>query len=612
MNLLLVMLGPVQDFIAQARRTRDLWFGSHLLSEVSRAAAATLVKRGARLIFPALEEGDDELSPSPGPLRASGKPALAIPNKILCVADDDDPEALAADAMRAAEARWVALATNVKRACSSLIATKARDAWDEQIQTFLELSAAWKVLPDEAGYAAARDDLERELAGRKLLRDFPAWHRQRGAVPKSSLDGARETVLAEPSERPVHLVGRYRINPNEQLDAVGLVKRAGGDPDQFVPIANVALAGWVAAVKERFPQGVAAIARVCEESELKSVGRRDLPCGSQLFAWDAEIFLKDRWGAILEEAAGEPEPTTTRSRTPQAADRVAAWKHRDRVQELLDKVNSPFPYVACLVADGDRMGRALDGMPRIEQHRTFSERLSYFAERARAIVEQEYRGILVYAGGDDVLGLINVAQALRCAEALRIAFAQIVRDALADAAPETPVPTLSVGLGIGHLLESMGQLRRLGGDAEKLAKTRRDALAVLVDKRSGGITSLLESWDDDPLRQIESAVALLENRQLSVKKVHEIGAELSRMPPRRTLLESEQTAWADLLRSEVERILARSGDGDDLTAPEVGLDFRPDVSYDARRSEVERWVSRMLVAKVIAEANHAARPKGRG
>lgn len=38
-HLLQIVLGPVQEFIAQARRTRDLWYGSHLLYEVSRAAA---------------------------------------------------------------------------------------------------------------------------------------------------------------------------------------------------------------------------------------------------------------------------------------------------------------------------------------------------------------------------------------------------------------------------------------------------------------------------------------------------------------------------------------------------------------------------------------------
>ncbi len=52
--LLLVSLGPVQDFIASARRTRDLHFGSWFLSELSRAAAYEIVTQNKRenLIFP--------------------------------------------------------------------------------------------------------------------------------------------------------------------------------------------------------------------------------------------------------------------------------------------------------------------------------------------------------------------------------------------------------------------------------------------------------------------------------------------------------------------------------------------------------------------------------
>ncbi|MCI5150049.1 MAG: hypothetical protein D3916_11790, partial [Candidatus Electrothrix sp. MAN1_4] len=37
--LISLSIGPVQDFISAALRTRDLWFGSHMLSEVSKAAA---------------------------------------------------------------------------------------------------------------------------------------------------------------------------------------------------------------------------------------------------------------------------------------------------------------------------------------------------------------------------------------------------------------------------------------------------------------------------------------------------------------------------------------------------------------------------------------------
>ena len=51
--LLEITFGPVQGFIASARRSRDLWAGSRLLSEVARGAAFALRKRGARLIYPA-------------------------------------------------------------------------------------------------------------------------------------------------------------------------------------------------------------------------------------------------------------------------------------------------------------------------------------------------------------------------------------------------------------------------------------------------------------------------------------------------------------------------------------------------------------------------------
>lgn len=71
-HLLLVSLGPVQDFIAQARRMRDLWFGSHLLSELSRAVAKALALQGAELIFPALGKADAELEECDQPIRPGG------------------------------------------------------------------------------------------------------------------------------------------------------------------------------------------------------------------------------------------------------------------------------------------------------------------------------------------------------------------------------------------------------------------------------------------------------------------------------------------------------------------------------------------------------------
>ena len=55
-HLLQINLGPVQGFIATARRSRDLWFGSYILSELSKAVALALHTQGAKLIFPYMND----------------------------------------------------------------------------------------------------------------------------------------------------------------------------------------------------------------------------------------------------------------------------------------------------------------------------------------------------------------------------------------------------------------------------------------------------------------------------------------------------------------------------------------------------------------------------
>ena len=92
-HLVSLSIGPVQDFIAQARRSRDLWFGSHILSEISRSAAKAVAENGGKLIFPALQLDDPELDACDGMMRNdTHQPPLAIANKILFEADDADSD----------------------------------------------------------------------------------------------------------------------------------------------------------------------------------------------------------------------------------------------------------------------------------------------------------------------------------------------------------------------------------------------------------------------------------------------------------------------------------------------------------------------------------------
>ncbi|MCC6526645.1 MAG: type III-B CRISPR-associated protein Cas10/Cmr2 [Polyangiaceae bacterium] len=578
-HLLLVTLGPVQDFIAQARRTRDLWYGSHLLSELGRAAARALVDGGAKLIFPSLQSGDAQLNACLAPLRADGTPPQNVANKLLAeVPAGVDSQQLARAARKAVADYWCdQIAAPVKAKCAGLLATNIDAVWTEQIDTFLEFAASWLPLGD---YAATRRQLEQAIAGRKLLRDFDPWTQRRGNVPKSSLDGARETVLRRKEDRAPDLVHRYRINRDEQLDAVGLVKRAGGEPDQFVPVINVALSSWLECASQVAAKDLDALRKACGHAGVSRVARADLPC-VQPFAFDGSVLLPSRWPSVFDEQGLQGD--------------ADAWG-RQHVRPLFRKLAEPYPYVACLVADGDRMGRAIDGLGSVDAHRAFSKALAGFADAARKVVEHHHRGALVYAGGDDVLAFVSLPEALACAEALRTAFENAMATACGSLAANKR-PTLSVGLGIGHVMESMGDLLTLGRQAEREAKRDRNALAVLVDKRSGGTRSWRTQWNAEPVRRLNEAAALLRDR-IPSRKIYEIASILARMPK-----PDDATAdgWARVLALEVRRALSRV-EGASLRPEDIGLALDPKTGYATVHARVEAWVALLLIARTFDRA----------
>lgn len=613
-HLLIIALGPVQDFIAQARRTRDLWFGSHVLSELSRRAAWALAEGEAELIFPALKKGDAELEASPGLLRSNLQPPQNVANKLVAeVPATVDPRALASNARNAVLHFWRdEIAAKVKARCRGLLAEGVDEVWREQIETLLEFHAAWAPL-DGRPYREVRESVENALAGHKALRDFVPWSQQRRGVNKSTLDGARETVLALPRQRDASLVRDHRITGREELDAVGLVKRAGGQPGQFVPVVNIAAVGWLEHVKQAAPGEFAGLIDAC-----KGLDRyRHSPVGgrtqcAKLFGFEASVLFSNRQVPAWAEL-------TALSSTEVPAGELEAW--RRRLAPLYERFGEPCPYVVCLMADGDGVGGALNELTSPDAQRAFSRALANFAARARAIVEQEHRGALVYAGGDDVLAFLPLPYALTCADALRKLFEKTMEEALpaGERVASASRPTLSVGLGVGHMLESLGDLLALGREAEKRAKGTelrsqgrdRNALAVLVAKRTGDRRLWRARWPDDPVARLGAAIEA--GPRLPSRKIYEVARLLGRLPKPREVNDSE---WAEVLSLEVGRSLARvDAGGAPLTPEDVGLRLtarisaeggEPDregvASYAAVRTEVDDWVNRMLVARLFAKA----------
>ncbi|MGI5845247.1 MAG: type III-B CRISPR-associated protein Cas10/Cmr2 [Candidatus Xenobium sp.] len=464
-HLLSISLGPVQDFIASARRTRDFWFGSELLSRLARAAAQAVAESSGgldSLIFPA-------------PRSAEELERLGVANKILAVVEDP---ARAAHLARAAVLEE--LRSEYRVAEKDVAGQPFYDAEAARLQIEDLPEIYWAAVEQTGDYPADRARVEALLAARKNTRDFSpvTWGSDR---PKASLDGLRESVLdlsALSDRQRESWAHRLGVRPGEILCAVSLLKRRGARGEEgsaFASVAHVTAGPLLDRLRlEDKP-------RVQEfQMELRSLlpGGGDLdrvPQAHQVFGpYDGHILFAER----LEEDFGE--------RTADAQAALARF-----LKDL--RLPAPQPYYALLHADGDRMGAALEAQKTPDQHRRLSRALAGFADGAGEII-REHGGLAVYLGGDDVLAFLPLHRALHCATALAQDFAY----RLAGFPSPKGAPTLSVGIAVCHQMEPLGDALNLARKMEKLAKKDRNCLAVAVDRRSGSPVQVVGAWTESP------------------------------------------------------------------------------------------------------------------
>jgi len=500
--VLTLSIGPVQEFIASARRSRDLWSGSWLLSEMAKAAAKSLFEAGAQMVFPFVDEATkDRLEPCD---RMDDN--FSVGNKIqvqVDAADDADVRYLVEQAKAAAQSRFETIARQARQALQKLQARQDLNAalrdeiWQMQLNDYLEIQAAWARIT-EKGYSDASQRAASGLAARKATRDFTstgasnAWD-ERFMLPKSSLDGARETVLLEKANGDADLSDVVRrklgLSRSEQLDCAGIVKRLGGNSEQFTPVTRVAADAWLQGLPEN------ELSKLCDAYEplialnlaTRVKGNQDIYAD---FPFDAQLLYRNRLDAALSDNKNNAD----------ASEKLSNLKNA--LKPIWHKYGEPCSYWAMLLADGDRMGELLDRAKTIGEHQAITEALSTFAESVPAKM-RDFRAQCVYAGGDDVLGFVALDKAVDCADALRQAFSDSLKK-VSDVLKAEKAPTLSVGLAICHISTPLDNVRRLAKHAEKVAKgdnypadQQRNGLGITLSVRSGSDSDWRVQWSDE-------------------------------------------------------------------------------------------------------------------
>ena len=476
--LLAISLGPVQEFIAAARRTADLQAGSSLLVELAKCVARVAQAEGAnRLIFP-------------GDLAAGG------PNKILVKVRQSDAEAVADLAARAQQAAQDFLERVWRDAVGEMRGKEKyldHDLAATQIARFLEFYAAWVPLADENAYNDARIAVDRLLAGRKALRQFEQCDETRDETrqgrPKSPLDPSRDCALAMDRLHVPAACRRYPLwlKNNETLDAISLLKRIRGvTANSATPSTSyMAAKAILPELRHNKPEAVAKL-----EELVKKAGR-GVDLGD--FMFDGRL---DDLEAQTEADAQEAEA----NRKLTANDFQTIRELRHKALKASGRSECP-PYYAILAADGDRMGSLLKALKIEQSHIEISNALSAFAQEAAEMV-RKFDGHAVYTGGDDVLALLPANRALACAAELAALFrskmqAAVKPHGLTLAAPKQG-GTLSVGIAIAHCLEPLQVSLEHARAAERDAKIERNSLSVRLHTRGGEPMTVTETWSETP------------------------------------------------------------------------------------------------------------------
>lgn len=528
--VLILSIGPVQGFIAAARRSRDLWSGSWLLSEMAKAGAKYLYDHGATLIFPTVENISD--------LEASSD--LSVGNKLQVVISADSANTvkdLIEGAKTAIQSRFDLEATEVEKRLGNFKIRK--NIWQSQLKDYLEVQGAYALIDtsNKEGYKIACDQASMMLAARKATRDFRALatsaYDPEFMIPKSSLDGARETVLPDGNCRSHHIVKRLGLADSEQLDSSGIIKRLGGDVDQFTPYVRVAADSWVQNISDEEANKIAEAYNPLVDLQLATRVTGNKSCYAKL-PYDGEYLYSFRLEAMLNRYKSLKRKMMNKSSEVKDLDPSEAEQAYQSLSDLKRvlqpiwrKYGDPCNYGVLLLADGDKMGELLDHAGDHMAHQEITIALSQFAGSVETIM-RNHHGHRIYAGGDDVLGFVPLASAYDCAKTLSEKFTASL-DTVAKKLKAT-TPTLSVGLAIAHINTPLGYIRHLAKDAEKIAKgdqvkdpqKQRNALGIILSVRSGSTTGVRLRWDDETgLQAFQTWIADYQQKKITSRLAYD-------------------------------------------------------------------------------------------
>lgn len=539
-HLLLFSIGPVQSFIAQARKTHDLYAGSTLLSHLVKTAIEKVGEDN--LIFP--------------------KKGEAMPNRFLAEVSETETNLQVFGEMVENEVRkeWKKIAD----AALSNIPTKPA-GFDEQIAGLLEIFWVIEPLESEEKYKETVARLEKNLAAIKNVRSFTQYSWQDGRTGeqgrKCSLDGHRNVQFY----RPKNSVGRIDASGSPLYSTQGSVYTSHQFPSNVILQQGEGLSA-VSFTKRRYSpknapnfESTAEIALMDVLSKLVANESGEVKtCIGLIRKVNAQLFYEENaTGEMLLKYLVESGVTEASADSYKRCSKI--------VRKAAEKAKLKFvKYYAILTFDGDDMGKWLSGenlkdKSQLREFQTaFATQLADFAQAAKQRLDKS-SGQTVYAGGDDFLGFVNLNHLLPVLKDLRLLFQEIVDFPLKMfKKSELDNISFSAGICVAHYKEPLSLVLQEAINAQKKAKELdgKNAFAIAVIKGSGESHTTALPFDNmaENVQRLQIITHALIKNEFSNNFIKTMRLEFERVMDFR----DDRATFEEMFQTELKRLLQRA------------------------------------------------------
>jgi len=486
-------LGPVQSFVAQARRTRDFWAGSFMLSYLTGQAMLAVKKDGGKIVFPVVQDEKgvfidlllQAIEKDRGDFNTLFPKIGSIPNRFLAEVSNDFNGKCCVEAVDHA---WQGIAGKIWEEYVAPVASLGSgtdEIWNRQIQNFWDIS--W-VYGEETDLLDRRKNwrshIPPEEPGDKCTL-MGNWQDLSGYVRRAEKPKQEAFWKAVNHEIP----GRD-LHHDERLCSIAFIKRLFpyvlmneelGRAVSYPSTPYLAAVPWLSSIMSDTTEhgtvqkfvSAAYYKMFGHENSTAFFKKNDLDINIGKFVdLDGNCFFK----STLENDELWPDDISLECR-------------RHMAGMLKEFKTEAAPFYALLIMDGDHIGSLLTQK---DKRIGISRALSNFGGKVEEIIN-EHKGITVYAGGDDVLALLPMDRAMEAAAELRSCYTKCFSDE-----DESIKATISAAIVYAHqhapLRQIITEAHRVL-DEEAKEKTGRDALAVAVWKTGGTVISWSAPWE---------------------------------------------------------------------------------------------------------------------